>query len=408
MSNLIHLIYNSAQTTAFSDDALRHLLTKARNKNASLDITGMLLYVDGSFFQVLEGPEEKIDAVVATIEKDPRHSLMTVIIREPIHRRSFSEWTMGFTRMTSEEVSEIEGLNDFFDNGQSLVNVDAGRAKKLLTAFKQGRWRIKMSTPVPKEVAAHGLGRSRSIGISAERTEMPRPMSTFAFQPIVQSDTGEVIGCEALVRGVDGAAAAEILQRVPLGEIAAFDEDGHRRAIGMAHRLNFMGNLHLNVVPQMHGKSSKALESVLETAALCGIPASRIVLEVKHESTILDPLSLVAWMQDYRLRGMQICIDDFGSGHAGLALLDHYQPEMISLARWIVQGIDGNGPRQAIVRGLMQTCNDLGIDIIAKGVETKKEYKWLVQEGISHLQGFLIASPELERIPAVKIPSSDS
>jgi blue light- and temperature-responsive anti-repressor len=249
MSNLIHLIYNSAQTTAFSDDALRHLLTKARNKNASLDITGMLLYVDGSFFQVLEGPEEKIDAVVATIEKDPRHSLMTVIIREPIHRRSFSEWTMGFTRMTSEEVSEIEGLNDFFDNGQSLVNVDAGRAKKLLTAFKQGRWRIKMSTPVPKEVAAHGLGRSRSIGISAERTEMPRPMSTFAFQPIVQSDTGEVIGCEALVRGVDGAAAAEILQRVPLGEIAAFDEDGHRRAIGMAHRLSFMGNLHLNVVP---------------------------------------------------------------------------------------------------------------------------------------------------------------
>jgi len=404
MSNLIHLVYNSTQAAAFTDEALVNLLTRARNKNAALDITGMLLYVDGCFFQVLEGPEDRVDAMVATLQNDPRHTLMTIIIREPIHRRAFNDWTMGFTTMSTADVGAIDGLNDFFGGGLSLMNLDAGRTKKLLTAFKQGRWRVKMTTPVPRELAAHALGRERFALAANEPAEMPRPESSFAFQPIVQSSNGAVTGYEALVRGVCGETATEVLQRVPLGEIAAFDEDGHRRAIGMAHRLNFTGNLHLNVVPQMQGKNSKALDSVLETATLCGIAASRIVLEVKHESTILDPLSLVAWMRDYRLRGMQICIDDFGSGHAGLALLYHYQPEMISLSRWIVQGIEGNGPRQAIVRGLMQTCNDLGIDIIAKGVETKDEYDWLVHEGISHLQGFLLASPELERLPKVKIP----
>ncbi len=98
-------------------------------------------------------------------------------------------------------------------------------------------------------------------------------------------------------------------------------------------------------------------------------------------------------------------IDDFGSGHAGLALLDHYQPEMISLSMWLVRGIESHGARQAILRGLVQTCSDLGIDIIAKGVETHEEYGWLRDEGIDLFQGYLFAKPGFEQLPRPMLPA---
>lgn len=145
MNDLIQLIYNSAATSPFTDDELEDLLLKARIKNASLDITGILLHVEGSLFQVLEGPRDKVDALAETIRQDPRHIRMTTIIREPIAKRSFREWTMGFTQMSLGDAADLDGLNDFFSTGKTLTDIDTGRAKKILTAFAQGRWRVKLT-----------------------------------------------------------------------------------------------------------------------------------------------------------------------------------------------------------------------------------------------------------------------
>ena len=103
-------------------------------------------------------------------------------------------------------------------------------------------------------------------------------------------------------------------------------------------------------------------------------------------------------------RGLRFGIDDFGSGHAGLALLDHYQPDLISLSMWLVRGIDHHGARQAILGGLVQTCGDLGIDIIAKGVETMEEYSWLRGAGIELFQGYLFARPGFEQLTRPMLP----
>lgn len=402
MSNLIHLIYNSAAVGNFTDEDLQVLLNKSRDKNASRDITGMLLFVDGCFFQTLEGPEEAVDALAAVIERDPRHTRMTTIIREPIAKRSFSEWTMGFTHMSAGDVSEIDGLNDFFGSGHVLTDIDSGRAKKLLLAFKQGRWRVRLSsaTATPK-VSAPG---AEKMALPASTD--PRPSFSFAFQPIVDANKRRVAGYEALVRGPEQQPATEVLQRIPLGEIAAFDEDGRRMAIALASRLGMNGNLHLNVA--LLGQSTQTtqtLDSTLETARLCGVDPHRIVLELKHEATIIDPVALGGQLAAFRQQGLRLSIDDFGSGHAGLALLDHYQPDTISLSMWLVRGIEGHGPRQAILRGLIQTCNDLGIDIIAKGVETSEEYFWLREEGIELFQGYLFARPGFESLPRPMLPA---
>jgi EAL domain-containing protein (putative c-di-GMP-specific phosphodiesterase class I) len=72
---------------------------------------------------------------------------------------------------------------------------------------------------------------------------------------------------------------------------------------------------------------------------------------------------------------------------------------MMSLSMWLVRSIEGHGPRQAILRGLVQTCEDLGITVIAKEIETIEEFSWLQEEGISLFQGYLFAKPGFESLP---------
>jgi len=139
---LVHCIYCSAATNSeLPRKDLNALLAEARMKNAALGITGMLLFRDGAFFQVLEGDREAVEAVYARIERDERHIRVTKVILEPIQERAFSEWTMGYSAVSSKELAEIPGLNDFFAKGQSFLSLGKGRAKTLLSAFKEGRWR---------------------------------------------------------------------------------------------------------------------------------------------------------------------------------------------------------------------------------------------------------------------------
>jgi hypothetical protein len=117
------------------------LLETARRVNAALDISGILLYEDKSFFQVLEGPPKAVKALYEKIGRDKRHYNVIKIIEEPIGTRSFSEWTMGYAGVTRKELQDIEGLNDFFSTQRCYIDLDQNRAKTLLEAFKSGKWR---------------------------------------------------------------------------------------------------------------------------------------------------------------------------------------------------------------------------------------------------------------------------
>jgi EAL domain-containing protein (putative c-di-GMP-specific phosphodiesterase class I) len=74
----------------------------------------------------------------------------------------------------------------------------------------------------------------------------------------------------------------------------------------------------------------------------------------------------------------------------------------------LVRGIEKNGPRQAIVRGIAQVCGDLGVDVIAEGVETLQEFQWFEDHGIRLFQGYLFAKPAFEEFPTVFYPESAS
>jgi hypothetical protein len=144
MQPLAHCIYSSVATPLFRDDGVEELLAQARTANAEADITGMLLYVNRGFFQVLEGHPLRIESVFAKIGRDPRHDHVTQIIYEPIARRTFGQWTMGYPDLEKQELHAILGSNDFFSARSCLDGLEAGRAKKLLAAFATGRWRSRI------------------------------------------------------------------------------------------------------------------------------------------------------------------------------------------------------------------------------------------------------------------------
>src|ERR1017187_7280709 len=128
MPTMEHLIYASVATAEFRAPQLAELLEKARAANELVGLTGMLLHsdADGSFFQVLEGEPEAIDQLLNKRRADKRHSHLTIIIREPIAKRAFKEWTMGFASVSPEKLRKIPGLNDFFREGSCFTEI--GRA----------------------------------------------------------------------------------------------------------------------------------------------------------------------------------------------------------------------------------------------------------------------------------------
>jgi len=113
---MIRLTYASTSLKEWSPDELLGLLKACRTNNGAKNITGILLYAKGTFFQVLEGDEATVSSLYAMIEKDKRHKNVTLIQKEKITERAFPYWSMGFEKIDVKELSKMEGLNDFFEH----------------------------------------------------------------------------------------------------------------------------------------------------------------------------------------------------------------------------------------------------------------------------------------------------
>jgi blue light- and temperature-responsive anti-repressor len=171
-------------------------------------------------------------------------------------------------------------------------------------------------------------------------------------------------------------------------------------------RLGIGCDLNLNLLPRGLYSSSTAIQSTIEAANRYHLPVTRLVLEVTEGEIIADMAHFADLINQYLGLGLKVAIDDFGAGYSGLNLLVNFQPDQIKLDMFLVRGIEGHGPRQAIVRAINQVCGDLGIDVIAEGVETMAEYEWLASQGVTLFQGYLFAKPGFESFPPIHYPES--
>ena len=104
-----HLIYSSSATYPLSDTELQDLLAKARTRNEQYDVTGVLLYHEGQFMQLLEGEAETVHSLYSMIEQDARHTGVLKLADKPIAARSFPEWAMVFRPVEAEAFAPVAG-----------------------------------------------------------------------------------------------------------------------------------------------------------------------------------------------------------------------------------------------------------------------------------------------------------
>ncbi len=141
---IVHqLVYASAATRPIDAEELEALLSRARRKNKLAEITGMLLYHEGSFLQALEGDETVVEALYEHIEGDDRHTDATVLFRGKVEGRSFDHWSMGFFRPVGLSGKMPKGMSDFLRTGFRKNRMDdhPDKARELLLAFREGRFR---------------------------------------------------------------------------------------------------------------------------------------------------------------------------------------------------------------------------------------------------------------------------
>ena len=136
---MFSLVYVSTATTPFSLPELHDFLAKSRANNEMLDVTGMLLYKDGSFMQVLEGEESVVRKLYAKIASDPRHRGSFILLQGPIEQREFPDWSMGFRDLKTVDVQKVPGYTHFLHTPltKEAFSSDPGRCHKLLLTFKE-------------------------------------------------------------------------------------------------------------------------------------------------------------------------------------------------------------------------------------------------------------------------------
>ena len=113
---LLSLVYSSRAVVGFGLDDLDELLAHSRRANADSGVTGLLLFKDHRFLQLLEGPVAAVREKMAFIAEDPRHDHVTVLLEEDVPTRQFPEWTMGYAAEDTLQRAEVPGHRTTFDD----------------------------------------------------------------------------------------------------------------------------------------------------------------------------------------------------------------------------------------------------------------------------------------------------
>jgi len=134
---MIHLIYISSATSWPNERDLKELLAQSRERNLKQNITGMLLYDNATYMQVLEGSADDVHDIYNSILKDPRNNSNVTLFDEEISQRAFPDWSMGFKNLESCAPEELAGFQDIFNGklDKALAVKNTSKALNLLMGF---------------------------------------------------------------------------------------------------------------------------------------------------------------------------------------------------------------------------------------------------------------------------------
>jgi EAL domain-containing protein (putative c-di-GMP-specific phosphodiesterase class I) len=267
----------------------------------------------------------------------------------------------------------------------------------ILVASQQASANVTVAEELPALVEFVGL-----IGVAlgpavAERLEVQRAEDQLSaviragqfypvFQPIVDIRHGLVVAYEALTRFADGTPPdVQFEKAANVGLGTELDLAAMHAAIEAARALPAGMPLHLNASPA----------TVVAGATLRGLIQSAgrpIVLEVTEHAAVEDYDRLRDSLAALGTR-VELAVDDAGAGFASLRHVVELRPAVIKLDRSVVEGLDHDPAREALVAGMVHVARDLGCRLVAEGVETEAELGALRRHGLFLIQGYLLGRP---------------
>ncbi|CAM4213051.1 EAL domain-containing protein [Deinococcus marmoris] len=221
---------------------------------------------------------------------------------------------------------------------------------------------------------------------------------TFHLQPIVHLGTGGVYGYEALVRAQHNGpliGAWPLLQAAAAhGQARAFDAHARRTAIRQAYpQLGADQQLFINFAPGVVYNPDICLQTTFAVCREVGADFSRLVFEVTESETFPDLGLLRSILERYRQEGAQVALDDLGAGHTSLSYLMELRPDIVKLDQALISGLHEGDRRVPLITALIEYAHDLGIRVVAEGIETHDELALMIMLGADYAQGYFLGRP---------------
>ncbi|TXM74214.1 EAL domain-containing protein [Methylobacterium sp. WL12] len=262
----------------------------------------------------------------------------------------------------------------------------------LYRAKAEGRGTFRIFTPMMDEEAEERRGLERDL-----RDAMSNDTLSLHYQPQVDGLTGKLVGFEALLRWthpVRGNIAPSVF--IPLAEetgvIVSLGEWVLRRACTEAALWSKPLKVAVNLSPRQFHKADLP-EVILGILSETGLSPSRLELEVTESIIINNVEQAVCILRRLKSFGIHISLDDFGTGYASLATLQAFPFDKLKIDRSFVSQL-GTGPQAAvIVRAVLSLGRSLGMGIVAEGVETQMQMRFLAEEACGEMQGYLFGKP---------------
>jgi EAL domain-containing protein (putative c-di-GMP-specific phosphodiesterase class I) len=212
-----------------------------------------------------------------------------------------------------------------------------------------------------------------------------------ALQPILRSGDGSVFGYEALLRSREPSlpGPAEVLDAAE--RLSQLNRLGRAvRSLAVQPFLTAGDEFALFV--NLHPEDLLDPELVAAESELAAI-ATRVVLEITERASLENVANVRTRVKSLRELGYRIAIDDLGAGYAGLTSFAMLEPDIVKLDMALVRGIDQKPVQQKLVKSMTSLCKDMGLLVVAEGIETPAERDALIGLGCDLLQGYLFAHP---------------
>lgn len=230
------------------------------------------------------------------------------------------------------------------------------------------------------------------------------------YQPQVDLVSNQMVGAEALIRWYcpeRGMVPPDLF--IPLAEesgwIIPIEEWVLRTACTQAKRWQSLGSTPLQITVNLSSlqfNQPDLLTKIQGVLTETGIDPTFLKLELTERLLVQNVETTITRFSQLKELGIQISIDDFGKGYASLSYLQHFPFDTLKIDRCFVQNVDQNSKNAAITTALIQMAHQLGLEVVAEGVETEAERQFLLQHGCDAMQGYLfspaIPPPDFERL----------